>query len=123
MTTGFLRASFGAVVLALAGCSVLPDAYTGCNDSKPYQSATEEEPLKVPAGADMPDTRNALKIPVVKTPEVPAEPGSCLDHPPAFGSAGSAAVAGSGAAPAAATPAVAAPPASLASRALRSSSS
>jgi opacity protein-like surface antigen len=113
MTTGFLRASLGAVVLALAGCSVLPDAYTGCNDPKPYQSATEEEPLKVPVGADMPDTRNALKIPVVKTPEVPAEPGSCLDHPPAFGSAGSAAVAASGTAPAAPTPAVAAAPAEL----------
>jgi opacity protein-like surface antigen len=76
-----------AVVLPLAGCSVLPDAYSGCNDSKPYQAAKEMEPLRVPAGADLPDTRNALKIPDVKSPEIPVEAGTCLDHPPAIGAA------------------------------------
>ena len=63
----------------------LPDAYSGCDDLKPYQSAKEVPPLRVPAGADLPDTRNALKIPEVKTPAVPLEEGSCLDHPPPYG--------------------------------------
>ncbi len=47
--------------------------------------AKQEEPLRVPAGADLPDTRNALKIPELKSPELPAEPGSCLEHPPSDG--------------------------------------
>ena len=74
-----------AAILPLAGCGLLPDAYSGCNEARPYQAAKEAEPLRVPAGADLPDTRNALKIPDVKTPEVPLEEGTCLDHPPPFG--------------------------------------
>jgi opacity protein-like surface antigen len=85
MTTGLIRTACVAILLPLAGCSVLPDAYSGCNDVKPYESATGEAPLKVPAGADLPDTRNALKIPEVKAPELPADPGTCLDHPPSIG--------------------------------------
>ncbi len=73
-----------AAILALSGCNVLPDAYSGCNEAQPYQSAKESDPLRVPAGADQPDTRNALKIPVLKSPELPREPGTCLDHPPAY---------------------------------------
>jgi opacity protein-like surface antigen len=84
-----------AVLLPLAGCSVLPDAYSGCNDVKPYESARDQGPLKVPADADLPDTRNALKIPEVKGPELPADPGTCLDHPPEIGTV---AVANAGAA-------------------------
>jgi opacity protein-like surface antigen len=40
--------------------------------------------LRVPAGADLPDTRNALKIPDVKAPELPPDPGRCLEHPPSI---------------------------------------
>ncbi len=74
-----------ATALPLAGCGWLPDAYSGCDEAQPYQSAKEMDPLRVPAGADQPDTRNALKIPVVKSPELPREPGTCLDHPPPYG--------------------------------------
>lgn len=70
-----------------SGCGLLPDAYVGCDKVQPYQSATEAEPLKVPAGADAPDTRNALRIPAVPAPARPAESGRCLDHPPAYGGA------------------------------------
>ena len=38
-----------------------------------------------PAGADLPDTRNALKIPDLEKPELPRESGSCLEHPPPYG--------------------------------------
>jgi uncharacterized lipoprotein len=74
-----------AAVLMLAGCGVLPDRETGCEKPEPYQSADEAPPLKVPAGADLPDTRNALKIPEVSAPERPPERGRCLDFPPAYG--------------------------------------
>jgi opacity protein-like surface antigen len=75
-----------AATLPLAGCGVLPDAYSGCDEVQPYESARQSDPLQVPAGADLPDTRNALKIPEVKAPELPREPGTCLDHPPAYAS-------------------------------------
>jgi uncharacterized lipoprotein len=72
-------------LLPLAGCGWLPDAYSGCNESQPYQSARQLPPLQVPAGADQPDTDDALRIPEVKAPELPREPESCLEHPPAYG--------------------------------------
>jgi opacity protein-like surface antigen len=74
-----------AAALPLGGCGLLPDAYSGCDEARPYQSATQGAPLRVPQGSDMPDTRNALKIPELATPELPREPGSCLEHPPALG--------------------------------------
>ena len=36
---------------------------------------------------NLPDTRNALKIPELKNPELPREPGTCLEHPPPYGDA------------------------------------
>lgn len=66
------------------GCGLLPDAYSGCDKAQPYQAAQEAPPLVVPAGADLPDTRNALHIPAVKAPQLPADPGRCLDHPPSY---------------------------------------
>ena len=76
-----------SALLPLAGCGLLPDAYTGCDEAQPYQAAEQMASLDVPAGADLPDTRNALKIPTIRTPQVPAEPGKCLEHPPSYGSA------------------------------------
>lgn len=102
MRMGPIRLAVVAIVLPLAGCSILPDAYTGCNDAKPYQAAKDLDPLRVPAGSDLPDTRNALKIPASNSPEVPLEAGSCLDHPPAIGTA-AVAKAGGAATPAAGT--------------------
>lgn len=83
------HAAWLAAVLPLGGCGWLPDAYTGCNDARPYQSARQVEPLRVPAGSDLPDTRNALRIPELAAPELPREPGTCLEHPPAVGTVAS----------------------------------
>jgi uncharacterized lipoprotein len=85
MTNVLIRIACLASLCAIAGCGWLPDAYSGCNDVKPYESAKQMDPLKVPTGADLPDTHNALKIPDVNTPDLPPEEGSCLDHPPPFG--------------------------------------
>ncbi len=78
------RVAMIAAVLPVAGCGWLPDAYSGCEEAQPYESARQAEPLRVPTGADQPDTRGALRIPEVKSPELPPEPGRCLDHPPAY---------------------------------------
>ena len=75
------------VVLAampLASCGLLPDAYTGCDKVRPYQSAENRPPLRVPEGADLPDTSQAMKIPDVRTPVAPDD-GRCIDHPPSYG--------------------------------------
>jgi uncharacterized lipoprotein len=73
-------------VLAFTGaCSLLPDAESGCDKPQPYQSAQDAQPLRVPDGAVAPDTRNAMRIPAVNVPQVPAGAGRCLDHPPSYG--------------------------------------
>lgn len=82
-----MRFAFFAAVTALPGCGWLPDAYTGCEEAQVYQAAQDVGPLRVPAGADRPDTRNALKIPELKAPELPRDPGTCLEHPPPFATA------------------------------------
>jgi uncharacterized lipoprotein len=79
-----LRLACIAAFLPLAGCGWLPDAYTGCNDAQPYHSARQADPLRVPAGADQPDTAKALRIPEVSAPELPADPNRCLEHPPPY---------------------------------------
>jgi hypothetical protein len=64
-----MRLACTLAALPLAGCGWLPDAYSGCNELQTYQ----------------PDTRNALKIPDLKTPELPRDPATCLEHPPPYG--------------------------------------
>lgn len=76
-----------ALAALTGGCSLFPDANSSCSKPQPYQSAEETAPLKVPAGSDLPDTRNALDIPAVTAPERPKDAASCIDHPPSYGSA------------------------------------
>lgn len=55
------------------------------HDNKDYVGAKEMPPLKAPDGLNTPDTRNALKVPVLNTPErVRGRDEPCLDTPPAF---------------------------------------
>ena len=70
--------------LLATGCSLLSDARTACDEEMPYESARNEPPLGVPAGAVLPDTRGALPIPQVTAVEVPREKGRCLDYPPVY---------------------------------------
>ena len=83
--------ALAAAAAVASGCKLLPDAYTSCSKPQPYQAAAESPPLKVPAGSDQPDTRNALKIPAVTAPERPKDGKSCIDHPPSYGAAAPAA--------------------------------
>ncbi len=84
--TGTIRwGAMMAVCLATAGCGLLRDPESGCGKPLPYQSAEEAAPLRVPAGSDIPDTRNALHIPEVQAPERPVAATTCLDYPPKYG--------------------------------------
>jgi uncharacterized lipoprotein len=85
MTVHLKALAAAAFLLPLSGCGWLPDAYSGCSETRPYHSARQQPPLQVPAGADLPDTRNALKIPKATAPELPPHPNTCLEHPPAYG--------------------------------------
>ncbi len=52
---------------------------------KPYESSQSIARLKVPAGMDAPDTRDALVVPHVDAPEAPrSRSGACLDEPPRY---------------------------------------
>lgn len=54
-------------------------------DDKDYVGAQEMPPLKAPDGLDAPNTRNALKVPPLNTPErVRGRDEPCLDAPPPF---------------------------------------
>ena len=54
-------------------------------DNKDYVGAPELLPLKAPPGLDPPDTRNALRLPPLDTPERPrGKNEACLDAPPPF---------------------------------------
>ena len=79
--------TLAAAAVMAGGCVLLPDASSSCSRPQPYQSAAESAPLKVPAGSDLPDTRNALNIPAVISPERPKDAASCIDHPPSYGPA------------------------------------
>ena len=83
-----MRRRIAGICLVLAGsasagaCGWLPDAYSGCDKEKPYQSAQNLPPLRVPEGATPADTHEALKIPDVQSPQLPEESGRCIEHPP-----------------------------------------
>ena len=72
-------------VLALPGCAAINPFQATCAKPEDFAGAIDNAPLRVPAGKDMPDTRAALKIPALETPEAPRPADSpCLDSPPKF---------------------------------------
>ena len=93
----------GLAVLSASGCngmrklgnSALPGQPFGktekivCKqDDRDYVGAKELPPLKAPDGLEAPDTRNALKVPPLGSPErVRGRDEPCLDSPPPFATA------------------------------------
>jgi uncharacterized lipoprotein len=89
-----------ALAVSVSGCNgmrrmgntVMPGQPFGktvklaCKQSdKDYVGAKEMPPLKAPAGLESPDTRNALKVPALNTPErTRGVDEACLDAPPPF---------------------------------------
>jgi uncharacterized lipoprotein len=75
-----------AGILCVASTSGCKSRLTVCHDTdKDYSGAQEMPPLQAPPGLEAPNTRNALKIPPLKTPErVRGKDEPCLDAPPPF---------------------------------------
>ncbi|HTU65352.1 MAG TPA: hypothetical protein VMF52_05350 [Steroidobacteraceae bacterium] len=73
-------------LLALATVSGCKSRMETCSQSnKDYAGARELPPLKAPPGLDTPNTRNALKVPPLNSPErVRGKNEPCLDIPPPF---------------------------------------
>ena len=72
---------------SLSGC--FKSKLTSCSqNNKDYAGAQEMPPLQAPPGLEKPNTRNALKVPPLNTPErVRGKDEPCLDIPPPFSSA------------------------------------
>jgi len=79
-----------AVLLAsVVGLSVLSGCKSplrACHESnEDYAGAKEMPPLQAPPGLEMPETRNALKVPPLNTPErVRGKDEPCLSAPPPY---------------------------------------
>src|SRR3982751_1851600 len=80
----------GICLLALVATTGLSGCFkskmSSCSQTnKDYAGAQDLPPLQAPPGLDAPNTRNALKVPPLNTPERvrgPHEP--CLDTPPPY---------------------------------------
>jgi uncharacterized lipoprotein len=81
-----IAGSFLVAMLAVAAVSGCKSRMESCSQSnKDYAGAKELPPLKAPPGLDTPNTRNALKVPPLNTPErVRGKNEPCLDIPPPF---------------------------------------
>jgi uncharacterized lipoprotein len=76
---------------ALQGCAWMPwvhrDSKNGekCREPALPAQVPSIPPLKAPEGLDPPDTRNAVKIPELTSPDVPrASKSPCLSSPPSY---------------------------------------
>ena len=92
-TARFARNAIGigllaAVVCLTSGCNPFRRSHADsvCKGPEGYSNATSVPSLKIPAGLDSPDTRGALRVPDLNTPEPPPRKKSqgCLDEPPTY---------------------------------------
>jgi uncharacterized lipoprotein len=79
-------AVFCATLIAMSALSGCGKRLVTCRqDNKDYVGAPEMPPLKAPPGLEAPNTRNALKVPPLSTPErVRGRDEPCLDAPPPY---------------------------------------
>lgn len=79
-----------AAVSVTAGCNPFRDkaskANELCKEPEALKTTPDNPALKIPAGLESPDTRNALRIPPLNTPVPPTRTKGqgCLDEPPSF---------------------------------------
>ena len=73
-------------LLCMAATSGCKSRMKSCSqDDKDYSGAQEMPPLQAPPGLEAPDTRNALKVPPLNSPErIRGKDEPCLDTPPPF---------------------------------------
>jgi uncharacterized lipoprotein len=74
-----------AAAALMSGCHLLDKLNPDCHTAQEYQRAGQIAPLKVPAGLDTPNTKDALVIPTVAlAPPAPGPKDACLDIPPRY---------------------------------------
>ncbi len=74
-----------AAAALLGGCHIFSKLTPDCHTTQEYQRAGQIAPLKVPAGLDIPNTKDALVIPAVAlAPPPPGPKDACLDVPPRY---------------------------------------
>jgi uncharacterized lipoprotein len=81
-----MRNAITALLLGamLVGCSTFGGG-GGCDKPREYTNSESIPPLQVPAGMDLPNTRGAMRVPELDTPERVRGPGEpCLDQPPLY---------------------------------------
>ena len=73
-------------LVLLTGVTACKSPLVGCSQTnKDYAGAPEVPPLQAPPGLETPNTRNALKVPALNTPERTRGPNEpCLDAPPPY---------------------------------------
>ena len=81
-----IAATLVIAVLALTAVSGCKSRMESCHQTnKDYAGAKDLPPLKAPPGLETPNTRNALKVPPLNTPErIRGKNEPCLDIPPPF---------------------------------------
>ncbi|HLA71292.1 MAG TPA: hypothetical protein VK624_07260 [Steroidobacteraceae bacterium] len=82
-----IAGTFFACILSVAMISGCKSRMVSCktDNSKDYAGAKELPPLTAPAGLEVPNTRNSLKVPALNTPErIRGRDEGCLDTPPPF---------------------------------------
>jgi uncharacterized lipoprotein len=83
-----MRIAGTLVIALLAGTALIgcKSQMESCHQSnKDYAGAKDMPPLKAPPGLETPNTRNALKVPPLATPErLRGKNEPCLDIPPPF---------------------------------------
>jgi uncharacterized lipoprotein len=77
----FRALTIAAVAALMAGCHLLRPHCGGLED---YQSAQVIAPLRVPAGMQAPDSKEALRIPPAAAGAPLATKDSCLEKPPQY---------------------------------------
>jgi uncharacterized lipoprotein len=77
-----------AIVCVTSGCNPFRRSHAEavCKGPAGYADAASVPPLQIPAGLEAPDTRGALRIPDLNTPEPPPRTRAqgCLDEPPPY---------------------------------------
>lgn len=69
--------------VTVSGCQSWTLFQGKCAKPEDFAGVVNNEPLKIPAGRDAPDTRAALTIPNIQGPEAPRPADSpCIDAPP-----------------------------------------
>jgi hypothetical protein len=72
-------------VTLLSSCSWFHRGSTSCREPVVPASPADAAALKVAPGQDLPDTRNAVKVPALNEPEKPRSKNDpCLSRPPSY---------------------------------------